>query len=231
MIIHNLNKELPDSLKKELHDTIIVDEYLYPGRNSKNPIYSSFRDSNGPHFPEGVERYYHDLIAGVLHRLGLKERASVYSTKWCQVYNNSMGGGHPPHSHYGGSELFSWVHFVETPADQKCFYFLDTDHNKYYPDTQNSGDLIIFPSWAMHGVDKVEIGGVNRTVVSGNIICNKYKESDNDPMLLVCSPKMVQGEPILVWAMVPNQEDMVPNQEDMVPNPEDAEDWLSEQVL
>lgn len=204
MIIHNLNKELPDSLKKELHDTIMVDKYLFPSKVSKNPIYSSFEISTAPHFPENVEQYYCDLIAGVLGRLGLRGRAEVYDTKWCQVYNNSMGGCHPPHSHYGGSELFSWIHFVETPVDQKCFYFLDTDHNKYYPDIQNSGDLIIFPPWAMHGVDKVETDGVNRTIVSGNIICNRYKESDDDPMSLVCRQEIGQGEPQLVWTLEPD---------------------------
>ena len=204
MIIHNLNKELPDSLKKELHDTIMVDKYLFPSKTSKNPIYSSFELSTKPHFTESVEQYYYDLIADVLYRVGLRGRAAVYATKWCQVYNNSMGGCHPPHSHYSGSELFSWVHFVEAPVDQKCFHFLDTDHNKYYPDTQNSGDLIIFPPWALHGVDKVEADGVNRTIVSGNIICNRYKELDDDPLSFVCRHKIVQGKPQLVWTREPN---------------------------
>ena len=66
MIIHNLNKELPDSLKKELHDTIIDDKYLYPNKTSKNPIYSSFQISTKPHFTESVEEFYYDLIAGIL---------------------------------------------------------------------------------------------------------------------------------------------------------------------
>jgi hypothetical protein len=204
VIIHNLNKELPDSLKKELHDTIIDDKYLYPNKTSKNPIYSSFQISTKPHFTESVEEFYYDLIAGVLDRLGLRGRAAVYATKWCQVYNNSMGGCHPPHAHYSGSELFSWVHFVEAPVDQKCFYFLDTDHNKYYPDTQNSGDLIVFPSWALHGVDKVQDPELNRTIVSGNIICNRYKDLEDDTESFVCTQKIHKGKPCLVWTREPN---------------------------
>ena len=212
MIIHNLNKELPDSLKKELHDTIMVDKYLFPSKTSKNPIYSSFEISTKPHFSESVEQYYYDLIAGVLDRLGLRGRAAVYATKWCQVYNNDMGGNHDTHTHYTGNAMFSWVHFVDVPKDQKCFYFLK-NKQKYYPPTQKTGDFIVFPSWASHGADPVKVSGVNRTIVSGNILCMEYKNTPDDPMSFVCSSNNDNGKQQLIWEMKHDNEKTIYQQQ------------------
>ena len=204
MIIHTFNELLSDSLKKELHDAIMKDEFIFPDKQTPNPIYSSFQVSTKPHFPENVENFYYDRVAKILNELGLMGRVSVYATKWCQIYNNSMGGCHPAHAHYSGSELFSWVNFVEAPTDQKCFYFLDTDGVRHYPDTQNSGDFIVFPSWALHGVDPVENPTVNRTIVSGNIICSKYRDLPDDNMSFVARQRVVKGQQQLVWTMEPN---------------------------
>ena len=91
MIIHDFNQPMPNALKHELRDSVMVDENIYPHKDLPNPIYSTFSKSNEPHFPLNVERFYFDWIGKILDDLGLMGRVGVISSKWCQVYNNDMG--------------------------------------------------------------------------------------------------------------------------------------------
>ena len=64
--------------------------------------------------------------------------------------------------------LLSWVHFLKVP-EQKCFKFTDSEgNNSFYPDEQNSGDIIYFPSWAYHEIDPNRSDDL-RVVIAGNI--------------------------------------------------------------
>lgn len=86
--------------------------------------------------------------------------------------------GHGTHSHFDGGPALSWVHFVDVPK-QKCFYFLDSFGNKHYPNHQSSGDFIVFPSWALHGCDKVS-QSEERIIAAGNLQFSRYVYDDTE---------------------------------------------------
>ena len=174
MIIHHTHEKLSDSLIKQLYDNFTTDDCLI------NDIYTTFRGVYSKHFPDKIENFYRKNLSIILTKLGLAGRIVIEDLKWCQIYTGSLGGNHPRHQHYSGIELFSWVHFVDVPTDQKCFYFEDSLGNKQYPDTQNSGDLIIFPPWAIHGCDPVLESKARRCIVAGNLNCLKYKDVLDD---------------------------------------------------
>lgn len=116
---------------------------------------------------------YRKIIDKALSDLGLKDHIDYINPFWVQMYE-SRTNGHEVHEHFSGTEFFSWVHFVQTP-NQKCFYFIDSDGNKTYPDHQSSGDFIIFPPWQPHGVDIVETSDVSRIVVAGNVAVSEFR--------------------------------------------------------
>lgn len=187
MLIHHRNKKLDQSLVEELCNHFIDDKYLFPSKDAPDKIYSTFKcgEENLDLFPKDVEYFYNILIKEVLVTLGLLGRASCTNMKWCQIYNSDTSG-HPVHAHFSGEELFSWIHFVKAPK-QKCFFFVDSNSQKIYPENQNSGDLIVFPSWAMHGADPVEVSdNENRIIVAGNIIGQEYLDTPFSPFIMTC---------------------------------------------
>ena len=80
---------------------------------------------------------------------------------WCQVYD----GEHSVHEHHAPNIYLSFVHFVRPLGEY--FYFCRPDGKKAYP-KQDEGDIIVFPSWATHGIDASY--GSNRVTIAGNII-------------------------------------------------------------
>ena len=189
MIIYSFNDQLSDDLVEQLSRTIKVDMYQHPPVDGGFPFYSSYNVARVRHFPDTLEKYYDDKFIKILYHLDLLGRTIVDAFKWCQIYNKSTGGkGHPVHTHFSGNQLLSMVHFIRTPNNQKCFYFI-VEGQKYYPDKQNSGDFIVFPSWASHGVDPVECDDNDRIIVSANFNCNEYKESmdPDNTFTLVCT--------------------------------------------
>ena len=109
---------------------------------------------------------YVPKLKEVLTKFGLSGMFS-YSSIWAQYYKKEMGAKISPHDHFTEPKnMLSWIHFVDVP-DQKCFYFLVGDQ-KIYPDTQSKSDLMFYPSYAVHGVDKL-IGAEDRLVIVGNI--------------------------------------------------------------
>ena len=90
-----------------------------------------------------------------------------FGSIWGQLYRKELRGKIDIHNHYmTPNNLLSYVHFIKIPP-QKCFYFQVGDE-KIYPETQNESDLIVFPSYANHGVD-VMTCGTDRFVVAGNV--------------------------------------------------------------
>ena len=107
--------------------------------------------------------------------LGMFKRSTYYRNLWVQMYNSETDT-HTAHSHFGGTEIISFTHIINC-SEQKCFYFLGKDDRKIYPD-QRVGDILAWPSWLMHGVDKVKDPSINRLVVSGNIALKDYYDND-----------------------------------------------------
>lgn len=117
---------------------------------------------------------YKDVITKFMKSVGLYEKSSFTFNHWMQVYQGNQIG-HPVHEHFKYNTFFSWVHFLR-PTKDKCFFFIDGQGNKVYPENQNPGDFIIFPSWADHGVEPInENGDEKRVVIAGNISCNVMK--------------------------------------------------------
>ena len=114
---------------------------------------------------------YNDIITKGSKQLGLFNRSDLSVPFWMQVYPKD-GGSHKFHMHFCGQEIISWVHFLR-PSSKKCFYFIDSDGKQIYPH-QNEGDFIIFPAWALHGVDP-NTDDEDRCVVAGNIILDKIE--------------------------------------------------------
>jgi len=154
----------------------------------KNIVKEHFQENNilryyTTYFNKGFTQEYNVLIdyysiiqKKIMKDLGLFHRAKYHWDFWIQMYNNQTDG-HGDHDHFDANTIISWVHFIQAP-NQKCFYFIDSDNNKTYPDHQSSGDMIVFPSWMFHGVDKVIEDNFDRLIVAGNISIT-YLEQPN----------------------------------------------------
>lgn len=111
---------------------------------------------------------YNEITNHVLENLTLSNRIDHWGeTYWMQVYPQNSGG-HQMHDHFTGNEVYSWVHFLR-PV-KKCFHFI-VNGQKVYPEQQNPGDYIVFPSWALHAVDRND-SNQDRVVIAGNVILN-----------------------------------------------------------
>lgn len=109
---------------------------------------------------------YVPILKNVLKKFGLNGMFS-YSSIWGQYYKKEMEAVVTPHHHFTDlKQIISWIHFLDVP-DQKCFYFLVGDE-KIYPETQKPFDLMFYPSYAIHGVDKLKHAN-DRLVIVGNI--------------------------------------------------------------
>ena len=109
---------------------------------------------------------YVPILKKVLKKFGLGGLFS-YSSIWGQYYKKEMNAVITPHHHFTElKQIISWIHFLDVP-DQKCFYFLVGDE-KIYPETQKPFDLMFYPSYAIHGVDKLKHAN-DRLVIVGNI--------------------------------------------------------------
>lgn len=135
-----------------------TDKYLNQG------FYTTYYHKDQEKLP--LDEFYEGVLTYGLALTSIQNAIDYGLEYWMQIYDNHTEG-FAPHNHYTGNELVSWVHFLQTPK-QKCFYFIDSFGQKTYPNQQRSGDLILFPSWAYHGVDAVEEPG-DRVVVAGNV--------------------------------------------------------------
>ena len=167
MIIWNHHDELSD-------DIVVKIKNIVQSNFQENEIfYSTY--GNTEHY-ELLNDYYAMIQEKMMKDLGLFHRTKYHWHFWIQMYNNQTDG-HGDHDHFEGDTIISWVHFIRT-SNQKCFYFIDSNNHKTYPDYQSSGDMICFPSWASHGVDRVMENNFNRLIVAGNIRISYIEQSD-----------------------------------------------------
>ena len=169
MIIWRTNQSLSDGLYTEMLESI------QSNHKNKNKFYTTFYDENNLDIFGKLVPFYGNIISNMMTDLGLQHISRYQYTVWMQM-NNSNTDSHNPHSHFVGMESISWVHFVNV-SDQKCFYFQDSNNNKTYPD-QSTGDFIAWPSWAVHGVDKLDHDNFNRIICAGNIHFIEYNFND-----------------------------------------------------
>ena len=131
--------------------------------NHWSSYYINFQDR-----PENVlVDFYGEVLKKATSDLSLHHRSRYNYPFWMQVYQTEKESRHNHHDHFNGDTLMSWVHFLR-PTDVKCFCFLDSEGNRTFPDQQNVGDLIIFPSWALHEV-LPNNSDTERVVIAGNI--------------------------------------------------------------
>jgi hypothetical protein len=109
--------------------------------------------------------FYAEIVAHVCKKLSTYERSRYRYSYWMQVYEPGSFG-HNKHDHFSGNEMFSWVHFLKPVT--KSFHFL-IEGEKVYPEQQNPGDFIAFPSWALHAVDGNDTDE-ERVVIAGNVM-------------------------------------------------------------
>ena len=177
MILWSEQYVLSDSVVNHLKNKY-ADPYFLKGDEGWGQHYTGYHKNpnntsitvNGKFVDQELLNIYVPKLKDVLKMIGLYGSGSIYSYSsiWGQLYKKELGAIIDVHNHYRHpSQLVSWVHFVDVP-DQKCFYFMLGDQ-KVYPDTQSSSDIIFYPSYALHGVDKMEEGD-DRFVVAGNIV-------------------------------------------------------------
>ena len=168
MIIWKTNNIIPKDTIDSIVSDIKKDDRSF--RKEEN-FYSSYHIPVSERPEKRLTSVYNDIITKGSKQLGLFNRADLAVPFWMQVYPKD-GGAHKFHMHFCGQEILSWVHFLR-PSSKKCFYFIDSDGKQIYPH-QNEGDFIIFPAWALHGVDP-NTDDEDRCVVAGNIILDKIE--------------------------------------------------------
>ena len=173
MIIWKGNISIPDSLKSLIFKRI-EDNHI-----DKKKFYTSYLGGFGSTtFSDILVPFYGDIIDGIMKDLGMYKRSRYYYNLWVQMYNSETDT-HGAHSHFGGTEIISFTHVLNC-SEQKCFYFLDNDDNKIYPEHQSKGDMFAWPAWMLHGVDNVKDESLNRLVISGNISLKDYYGGNMD---------------------------------------------------
>ena len=117
---------------------------------------------------------YSNIVENITKNVGIYYKVKYRYGYWSQLYKKGML--HLPHHHASLDSkldsIISWVHFLDVP-DQKCFRFTDMKGSYFFPEEQNTGDIICFPSWLWHEVVPNE-SDKKRLVVSGNITITHY---------------------------------------------------------
>jgi hypothetical protein len=158
--------------------TSLTEDKYEPLSNIYTSFYSSHREE------KFLSDFYYEVIAEFMKSIHLYHKTRYSLDFWCQMYLPNQGG-HVRHHHFGGHQLFSFVHFIKSP--DKCFRF-ETASGDEYPESQNDGDFIVFPSWATHGVD-TNRGTEERIVVAGNVLLDymEHVYEDTSRCLLYCN--------------------------------------------
>ena len=111
-----------------------------------------------------------------------------FGNPWINVYNE--GDNQNTHNHLGNNNILSYAYFLTFPENSANIYFNNSMKDKnfhgqdsglmlniidgvYEPKIQQ-GDLLLFPAWLEHGVNKNKSN--QRVTISGNI---KIKAIDN----------------------------------------------------
>ena len=150
----------------------------------------------GPDKPEVIFlEYYSKIIETVTKELSLHHRCLYNFPFWAQLYTKKSRK-FDSHDHFSGSEVLSWVHFL-SDSTKKCFHFLNSNGEKTYPEQQNKGDFIVFPSWMLHCVDPPETD--ERFVISGNVNLDIIETEIDTFKYSKCSYHHVEGKDVGMW--------------------------------
>ena len=186
MIIWKTNYNIPKEEIDSLISDLKKDDRSF-GKDIK--FYSSYYLPVSERPEKKITSVYNDIITKGSKQLGLFNRADLTVPFWMQVYPKD-GGAHKFHMHFCGQEILSWVHFLR-PSSKKCFYFIDSDGKQIYPH-QNEGDFIIFPAWALHGVDP-NTDDDDRVVVAGNVLLTRIEAPQ------ISSRSYLVNDNIVLW--------------------------------
>jgi len=154
-----------------------LEKQIVSQHKSKN-YFTTYNDNtvkNDPILDESIdnhiENFYNDVVIEMMKDIGIHGFLEYYEKKgsrWVQMYNSDTDS-HGVHDHHGFGAFVSWVHVLKASPRQKPFFFINSRGEKLHPLCQNTSDIFAFPSWALHGVDKVIESGVNRIIVAGNV--------------------------------------------------------------
>lgn len=162
MILWHKNFHIADSVIENMSDWLKHTKSTYVPKVKHYTSYN-LASTMRPEYP--MRDFYAKIAEECMRDLTLFERSRYTQSFWMQLYEPGSNG-HPCHDHFSGEEICSWVHFLK-PV-KKAFHFL-VDGKKVYPEQQNAGDFIVFPSWALHQVD-INDTFDDRVVMAGNIL-------------------------------------------------------------
>ena len=178
MLIWSANKKFPENLYTELINRI------HENYKDKEKFFSSYH-APGEIFSDIITPYYGNVIEEIMKDLGLYSRTKYLYNVWVQMYN-SKTTSHAPHEHFSGKEIISFTHIIDA-SPKKCFYFLNDNGDKIYPENQNSGDIFAWSPWLVHGVDNVKESNTNRLIVAGNVWLNSYDAPNTRTLTCSCN--------------------------------------------
>jgi len=187
MLIWSANKKLPENIHTEIINGV------QENHNNKEKFFSSFHTSS-KNFTDVLVPYYGNLIEEMMRDLGLWSRTQYQYNLWVQMYNSETTT-HEPHEHFTGKEIISFNHIIDS-SNNKCFYFLNDNGDKIYPEHQESGDIFAWAPWLVHGIDKVKEPNTNRLIVAGNVWLKTYDAPNINTM--TCTGYMDDGEDV-IW--------------------------------
>ncbi len=170
MILWSCNELIED----DIIDSMILNLKNHPlCYEEKANYYSSYYTPPNERPEKKLKKFYNSIIDKASKKLTLYNRFEFENYFWMQLYTKN-GGTMESHHHYNPTTIFSWVHFIR-PTQTKCFHFLNHKNEKIYPDHQDKGDFILFPSYLLHAVDvnKLEY---DRVIIAGNIIVKKLTD-------------------------------------------------------
>ena len=163
----------------ELIDDDIINSTILKLKNhplcyeKKSNFYSSYFTPPNERPEKGLKKFYNSIINEASKDLTLYNRFEFDNHFWMQLYTMN-GGTLTEHHHYQPTVIFSWVHFIR-PTQTKCFHFLNHKNEKIYPDHQDKGDFILFPSYLLHAVD-MNTSENDRVIIAGNVTVKKLTD-------------------------------------------------------
>ena len=176
MIIFRQKVPISTEIKNLLLEKEFQDKYY----DSERKISTTFNSGiDYKQLGELSRQYYSNLIESLVRVLGIYDNVEYSWHYWYQVYD-SESSGHEPHLHFSGKEILSWVHFISV-SDKQSFYFKTGEGDRKV--LEQDEELIVFPSWCIHGVEKFESSD-KRIVAAGNISIEFLNDPTNENNLM-----------------------------------------------
>jgi len=167
-------------ISTEIKDLLLEKEFQDKYYDNKKNISTTFNSGiDYKQLGELSRQYYSNLIESLVRVLGIYDNVEYSWHYWYQVYDNESSG-HEPHLHFSGKEILSWVHFISV-SDKQSFYFKTGEGDRKV--LEQDEELIVFPSWCIHGVEKFESND-KRIVAAGNISIEFLNDPTNENNLM-----------------------------------------------